>query len=360
MTQRGGAERVALELLRAFPGSVLHTAVWDPDGTFPEFAEHDVRVSPLDRVPAFRHDHRRAFPLLPSTFSRMPLTPADVVVCSSSGWSHGVRTGGVPKVVYCHTPARWLHAAPQARPFGGGATALAVASVRRPLLRWDRRAAAGAARYLANSSVVCERIASAYDVEAEVVPPPPGVLPDGPERDPGDLRPGFFLTVARLLPYKHVDVVVEAVRAVPGARLVVVGDGPQRHRLESLATDRVVLRTAVPDDELRWLYRSCAALVTASYEDFGLTPLEANAFGRPVVALRAGGHLDTVLPGVTGLFVEELDPRSFAHAMRRVTTTAWDDAVLRAHADRFSRRRFDDALAAAVEAVSAGGRDPGR
>ena len=350
---------MALELLRAFPGAVLHTAVWDPGSTFPEFAEHDVRVSPLDRVPAFRHDHRRAFPLLPSTFSRMELAPADVVVCSSSGWAHGVRTRGVPKVVYCHTPARWLHAAPGTQPFGGGA-ALAAAAVRRPLLSWDRRAAADAARYLANSSVVRERIGSAYDIEADVVAPPPGLLPDGPERDPGDLRPGFFLAVARLLPYKHVDVVVEAVRALPGARLVVVGDGPQRHRLQSGAPDRVVFRPAVGDDELRWLYRSCAALVTASHEDFGLTPLEANAFGRPVVALRAGGHLDTVVPDRTGLFVEELDPRAFTAALRRVTALPWDEAALVAHAERFSRGRFDDAVRAVVDAVSAGGTAPGR
>lgn len=352
LTQRGGAERVVLELLRAFPGAVLHTALWDPAATFPEFADHDVRTSALDRVPVVRRDLRIALPLLAGTFGRLQLAPADVVVCSSSGWSHGVRTGSTPKVVYCHTPARWLHAPPGTRPFGNGPQPLVAAALRRPLTRWDRRAAATATRYLANSGVVRERISSAYDIEAEVVAPPPGLLPDGPERAPGDLCPGFFLVVARLLPYKHVDVVVEAVRALPGARLVVVGDGPLRARLQATAPHGVVFRTGVPDDELRWLYRSCCALVTASHEDFGLTPLEANAFGRPVVALRAGGHLDTVVPGRTGLFVEELDPRAFAAAMRRAETTTWDERVLTAHAEAFSRPRFDDAVRRVVAEVA--------
>jgi glycosyltransferase involved in cell wall biosynthesis len=344
LTQRGGAERVVLELLRAFPGAVLHTALWDPDRTFPEFADHDVRVSPLDRVPGLRADHRRALPLLARTFDRMPLAPSDVVVCSSSGWAHGVRTGDRPKVVYCHTPARWLHAPSRGRTVGGRAGGAAMALLRRPLLSWDLRAAGSAHSYLANSSVVRERIGSAYGRQAEIVAPPPGLLPDGPEEDPGDLAPGFFLVVARLLPYKNVDVVVRATALLPGARLVVVGDGPQRARLQHLAGDGVVFRAGVSDAELRWLYRSAAALVTASHEDFGLTPLEANAFGRPVVALRAGGHLDTVEPGRSGLFVEELDPRSFADAMRRCADTVWSEKHLRAHAERFSRERFDAVL----------------
>jgi glycosyltransferase involved in cell wall biosynthesis len=349
LTQRGGAERVVLELLRAFPGAVLHTALWDPTRTFPEFAEHDVRVSGLNTVPTLRADHRRALPLLARTFDRLELAPSDVVVCSSSGWAHGVQTGGRPKVVYCHTPARWLHTPARGRSVGGRVGGAAMSVLRRPLLAWDVRAARSAQCYLANSSVVRERIHSAYERDAAIVPPPPGLLPDGPEQDPGGLVPGFFLVVARLLPYKNVDVVVEAMNHLPGERLVVVGDGPQRARLHHLAGDRVAFRSGVSDAELRWLYRSATALVTASYEDFGLTPLEANAFGRPVVALRAGGHLDTVEPGQSGVFVEEPDPRSFADAMRRCARLDWTTDRLLAHAEGFSRHRFDAELRRAVE-----------
>lgn len=352
LTQRGGAERVVLELLRAFPGSVLHTSIWNRAHTFPEFAEHDVRVSPLDRVAVLRADPRRALPLLPRTFAAMRLTPSDVVLCSSSGWAHGVRTGPTPKLVYCHTPARWLHAPGGPRSVAGPVAGAALGALRRPLLAWDRRAAGSASRYLANSSVVRERICSAYDREADVVAPPPGLLPDGPERSPGGVAPGFFLTVARLLPYKHVDVVVDAVRRMPEARLVVVGDGPLRGRLRETGHDRVVWLSDVPDDQLRWLYRSCAALVTASHEDFGLTPLEANAFARPVVALRAGGHLDTVRPGVSGLFVEEVDGRAFAGGMRRAIQQEWSAHELVAHAERFARDRFDEAMRQVVHAAA--------
>jgi glycosyltransferase involved in cell wall biosynthesis len=352
LTQRGGAERVVLEMLRAFPDAVLHTALWDPGDTFPEFGDHDVRVSPLNDVSALRKDHRRALPLLARTFDRMQLAASDVVLCSSSGWAHGVRTGGRPKVVYCHTPARWLHAPARGRTVGGRPGAAAMSVLRRPLLSWDERAARSAHCYLANSSVVRERIRSAYDRDAEIVPPPHGLLPDGPERDPGGLAPGFFLVVARLLPYKNVDVVVEATARLPGARLVVVGDGPQRARLQHLAGDRVTFRAGVSDAELRWLYRSAAALVTASYEDFGLTPLEANAFGRPVVALRAGGHLDTVEPDRSGVLVEAPDPRSFAAAMRRCAQATWSPQVLVAHAERFARQRFDADLQRVVAAAA--------
>jgi glycosyltransferase involved in cell wall biosynthesis len=356
-TQRGGAERVALVMADAFPGAPLYTTLYHPAGTFPEFEPLDVRTSPLDRVGVLRRHHRLALPLLAPAVRATPIE-ADVLLASSTGWAHGFPTTG-RKVVYCHAPARWLYQSDRylgpARDSGsgsapGGATrwiaAQALGMLAPGLRRWDRRAAATADRYLANSTVTARAIREVYGIEAEILPPPPAMLPGGAETAVEGVEPGFLLCVARLLPYKNVDVVIEAVRRTPGARLVVVGDGPERAALEHRVRDlpRVHLAGRVDDARLRWLYRNSAALVAASYEDYGLSPLEAAAFGRPSVVLRDGGYLDTVRDGVTGEFFDAPDPDLVAEAAGRALARTWDPTVLTAHADDFAAGRFVDRL----------------
>lgn len=360
-TQRGGAERVALVMADAFPDAPMYTTLYHPEGTFPEFAPLDVRTSPLDRVGVLRRHHRLALPLLAPAV-RATQIDADVLLASSTGWAHGFPTSG-RKVVYCHAPARWLYQADRylgpARGSGSDdvpvgvqrrAAAAALGLLTPALRRWDRRAALSADRYLANSTVTARAIREAYGIEAEILPPPPAMLPDGPETPVEGVEPGFLLCVARLLPYKNVDVVIEAVRRTPGARLVVVGDGPERAALTARMRDlpRVHLAGRVDDASLRWLYRHSAALVAASYEDYGLSPLEAAAFGRPSVVLRDGGYLDTVRDGVTGEFFDAPDPDLVAEAAGRALARSWDPGVLTAHADGFGAARFVDRLHAIV------------
>ena len=182
------------------------------------------------------------------------------------------------------------------------------------LERWDQRAAQSADRYLADSSVVARAIREIYGIEAELLPPPPALVATGPLDTVGGLEPGFWLCVSRLLPYKNVDVVLEAVR-LRGDTLVVVGDGPERSRLEARAGPGVSFAGKLSDAQLRWCYANCRALVAASYEDFGLTPLEAAAFGRPSVALRAGGFLDTIVEGETGVLFDAPDAKLLRAAM---------------------------------------------
>lgn len=371
-TQRGGAERVALVMADAFPGAPLYTTLYDPAGTFPEFAPLDVRTSPLDRVGVLRRHHRLALPLLAPAVGATPID-ADVLLASSTGWAHGFPTTG-RKVVYCHAPARWLYQSDRylgpARQGGSGQApggaqrrlAAAALGLLAPALRaWDRRAAGTADRYLANSTVTARAIREVYGIEAEIVPPPPAMLPGGAETPVEGVEPGFLLCVARLLPYKNVDVVVEAVRRTPGARLVVVGDGPERAALEHRVRDlpRVVLAGRVDDARLRWLYRNSAALVAASYEDYGLSPLEAAAFGRPSVVLRDGGYLDTVRDGVTGEFFDAPDPDLVADAAGRALARTWDPSVLTAHADDFAAERFVERLHRVVREERAAGRSTG-
>jgi glycosyltransferase involved in cell wall biosynthesis len=342
MTQRGGAERVVLSMLRAFPDAPLYTSLFEPEDTFPEFGAADVRTLPLDRVPLLRGSHRLALPLLAPAFSRLTVA-ADVVLCSSSGWAHGTRTSG-RKVVYCHSPARWLYQADRYLRTRG-ATARAMLRALRPhLLRWDRHAAASAHRYLANSTAVQARIRSVYGIEAEVLPPPPALAREGGAHPVDGLEPGFVLCVSRLLPYKNVDAVVRAFGDLPGEWLAVVGSGPDEARLRGAAGANVTFLGSVGDERLRWLYANSAGLVAASYEDYGLTPLEAAAFGKPAAVLRWGGFLDTVAEGRTGIFFDHPDPAEIRDAILELGRRRWDARDMRAHADRYSETRFVERL----------------
>jgi glycosyltransferase involved in cell wall biosynthesis len=338
LTQRGGAERVVLAMHEALPDAPIHTSLYERATTFPEFAAADIRVSALDRIGPVRRNHRLALPLLAPTVSSMRVD-ADVVVCSSSGWAHGVRTDG-QKVVYCHAPARWLYQrdAYLAQSGGGAATALRVLD---PMLRrWDRRAAATADRYVANSSRTRDLIRDAYGIDAEILFPPHGIDPTGTQRPVEGLEPGFLLCVSRLLAYKNVDAVIGALADRPDDHLVVVGAGPDGERLRAIAPANVTFLSGIDDDELRWLYRSSRALVAASYEDFGLTPVEAAAFGVPSVVLRFGGYLDTVVDGETGILFPAPDPRSISAAVDQLDRDPLDASVIRDHAARFAPERF--------------------
>jgi glycosyltransferase involved in cell wall biosynthesis len=331
----------------AFPDAPIHTSLYDPDATFPRFATLDVRPLPLNRVGVLRHHHRLALPVLAPAFSRLSVD-ARVTICSSSGWAHGARVSG-RKVVYCYTPARWLY---QPERYLGGASrwsAVALSAMAPALKRWDRRAAASAHRYLVISRAVRARVADLYGIEAEILHPPVDLDTDGPAEPVPGLEPGFFLCVSRLLPYKNVEAVVAAFRQLPERRLVVVGTGPLAASIRAGAPPNVSMAGQVSDAGLRWLYRSAAGLVAASHEDFGLTPVEAAAFGKPTVALRWGGFLDTTLEGTTGVFFDQPEPESIAQGIERLAATAWDPARLRAHAGRFSGQRFATRLRQVVD-----------
>ena len=338
LTQRGGAERVALALAQIFAGAPLHTSLYQPDGTFPEFGQVDVRPLPLNRIGLLRHHHRLALPLLAPAFSRLHIQ-ADVTVCSSSGWAHGAAVSG-RKVVYCHTPARWLYQTDRYLAGQPRASTAMMSVLTPPLRRWDRRAAATAHRYLVNSSVVRHRVAELYGIDAEVVPPPVDVDPGGPQEAVAGVDPGFVLCVSRLLAYKNVEAVTAAFARLPRQRLVVVGTGPLADQIAATAPANVTVLGRVGDAALRWLYASSVGLVAASYEDFGLTPVEAATFGRPTAALRWGGFLDTIVDGTTGVFFDDPRPGPIADAVERMTATAWSPEALTAHAGTFSASRF--------------------
>ncbi|MBW8172856.1 glycosyltransferase [Ornithinimicrobium sp. Arc0846-15] len=355
VTQRGGAERVVLAILRAFPDAKLHTTFYNPETTYPEFGDYDIRVSPANRAAPLRVDPRRALPILAGLSSQMKID-ADVVIASSSGWAHAFPTTGA-RIVYCHSPARWLYEsadylgdAPRLSP-----KRLALGALKRPLLAWDGSAAAKVDTYFANARVIQDRISRAYGRESELLGPPTTFATEGPVEGVGELADwgdkGFTLLVSRLMPYKNVDLAIEAVRGTD-RRLVIVGFGPERERLRTLLPDNARIVSDLSEAQLRWCYQRAHLLLAPSREDFGLTPLEANRFGVPTVALRAGGYLDTVAEGVSGEYFDDVDPDLIRAALVRADGREWQRSAVEANAARFSEAAFAQRLRDEVERLA--------
>jgi glycosyltransferase involved in cell wall biosynthesis len=348
LTQRGGAERLVIEMTRTFPDATTYTTLYDPDGTFPEFSDVKVRVSPLNRIGVLRADHRRALPVLAPAMSSMRVD-AEVVLCSSSGWAHGVRTLGV-KVVYCHNTARWLYQRSEYLRAAPLAVRMGLPAISPALRRWDRRAASTADHYVVNSELVAERVRLAYGIDAAVVYPCRAIEPCGVAVQPIDIEPGFVLSIGRLQPYKNVDAVIGALEFLDGLELVIVGGGPDESRLRALAKGLPVhFLGARSDVELRWLLQHCGVVASMAFEDFGMVPVEAASFGRPVVALRWGGFLETVVEGETGLFVDAPDAAQVAVGLRSALSRSWDQEKICEHGHRFAPAVFRDQLLAVVD-----------
>jgi glycosyltransferase involved in cell wall biosynthesis len=364
LTQLGGAEKTVLSMSKAFPDAPIYTMLYDPEATFPEFRDLDVRVSAFNKLKPFRKHHRVALPILPLVASSI-FIEADVVLSSSSGWAHGFRTNG-RKLVYCHSPARWLY---QTGPYLGGkgntAARLGLRATLPYLKSWDRNAATGCDRYLANSTEIKGRISDAYGIDADIVFPPVA-MPRTGELEPiaevldwlgsGGLDDSYYLVVSRLLPYKNVDAIVRAF-AGTDRRLIVVGHGPEADRLRQLKTDNVVMQSNLTDGALAWLYKHCKAIIAASYEDYGLTPLEAGVWGKPAIALRFGGFLDTIHEDVSGMYFDEPSPRAISGALDRFESMAFDAERVRKHVKQFSVQAFTEKLHSAVDKLATRGAD---
>lgn len=343
-----GAERTFRAMASCWPDAPLYTLLFDPEGTEGCFAERSVRTSSLQRLGLRQGGFRPLLPFLPAAVEALPVAGHDLIVTSTSAFAHGVWPApGAVHVAYCHSPFRYAwherertlaESSPYLRP------ALAVALER--IRAWDVAASGRVTHYIANSEITRERIREFYGRDASVIHPPVAV-----ER----FRPGvpedFLLVVAELVPHKRIDFALEAAR-LAGRPIKVVGGGPELKRLERDYGDGAEFLGRVSDADLVDLYARSLALVMPNVEEFGITAVEAQAAGRPVIAADAGGARETVVPGETGVLVSPGSVDSLAEAMRETDFEAFSPSRIRAHAARFSTEMFRERLRAEVDRLT--------
>jgi glycosyltransferase involved in cell wall biosynthesis len=340
-----GAERVFAAICDAWPEADVFTAVYDEEGTEGRFAARAPRTSFLQSLRPTARTFRVLLPLYPHAIESLDLRGYDIVVSSSSAWAHGVLVDpGAVHVCYCHNPFRYAWTEREATV---AARAVPLRLPLRVLLsrwrQWDWMVAQRVDRYVANSSLTATRIHRYFGRDAEVLHPPVEL-----ERfHPGPVG-GFYLVVAELMAHKQIDVAVHAFNRLR-APLVVVGDGPELRRLRRLAGPTVRFTGRLPDARVAELMRSARALIVTAAEEFGIAAVESLASGRPVIALGAGGVLESVVEGVTGAYYRPNEPEALAELVSTFDADAFDPAACVAAAQQFERTRFQASLRAIVE-----------
>jgi glycosyltransferase involved in cell wall biosynthesis len=350
LTTLGGSERVVAALLELYPDAPVHTTFLSSRNLPPEMLEWDVRTSFVQKLPFLRKVSQRYIPLFPLAFESFDFSGYDLVISSSSACAKGILTGaGTLHVCYCHTPLRYAwepNLDPRFR--HAGRMLRAGNDVLLHYLRmWDRLAADRVDHFVANSGNVAAKIAKYYRREATVINPPVEVdrfLPAAA----GELQ-DYFLMVSRLVPYKRVELAVEAFNRL-GLPLKIAGDGPERERLERMAAPNIQFLGYASEAELPRLMARAQALIFPGEEDFGMVPVEMMAAGRPVIGLRRGGLLETVVEGETGLLFEEPAAASLVAAVERFSADDFDSAKISAHAAKFSKERFQREIGGFIEA----------
>jgi glycosyltransferase involved in cell wall biosynthesis len=355
LTGMRGGERCLEVFCELFPDAPLFTLLHVPGSVSPVIEGRRIVTSFVQRLPDAERRYRHYLPLFPAAIRRFDLTGYDLIVSSSHAVAKSVRVPpGALHVCYCFTPMRYVWDLYREY-FGSGSgrlTRVVMPAVAAGLRRWDRRTAVGVRHFIAISRFIAERIRRAYGRESDVIYPPVDVSRFRVEEAPG----AFYLVVSALTPYKRVDLAVEAANRLR-RRLLVVGAGPEERRLRSLAGPTVELLGWRDDAEVAELYARCRALIFPTVEDFGITPLEAMAAGRPVIALGQGGALETVVaPGgaepPTGLFFDRQTVEGLLDALGRFEAgaTSFEPKALRRHAEAFDRPLFRERIHAYLQA----------
>jgi glycosyltransferase involved in cell wall biosynthesis len=348
LTGMRGGEKVLEALCARWPRADVYTLVHVPGRVTPVIDRRRIRQSFVGRLPGMGAAYRFALPLFPVAVELFDLDGYDLVVSTSHCAVKSVVTAGRTRhLCYCFTPMRY--AWDQFDAYFGEAR---LGPVSRPmrlvlarLARWDAATSGRPQRYVAISQYVAERIRRYYNRRSVVVHPPV----DTDFFSPAAVTPEpFALVVGAFVPYKRVDLAIEACR-IAGIPLKIVGHGPERSRLERLGGPGVEFLGSLADAEVRDLYRRARAVLLPGEEDFGLVPVEAQACGRPVVALNRGGARETVIDGVTGVLVDEPTAEALAGGLARLEGLALDPRAIRAHALSFSRDRFLAAMESMME-----------
>ncbi len=350
LNQMGGAERVVMAFHEIFPDAPIYTSIYDPQRVDPAFQKMDIRTSFMQRLPLVTKHHQPYLPFYPFAMESLDLRGYNVVLSSSSAFGKGVITRPeTMHICYCHTPMRWCwnYADYVEREQLGNVARKVLPFFITGLRIWDQTSAMRVDHFIANSPVIAERIQKYYRRDSVVIPPPveTGRFPFDPTIQPED----YFLILGRLIPYKRVDLAIEACTKLK-LPLVVIGGGRDLERLKQVAGPTIRFMGRLSDEEVIHYYTHCRAFLFPGEEDFGITPLEAQAAGRPVIAYGAGGALTSVVDGVTGTFFYEQTVESLATVLAGFDERIFDPQVIRNHALEFDMPRFRRRILQFIEA----------
>lgn len=344
----GGAERVLLSLRKLFPEAPLYTSVYHREGAKWAQSFH-VTTSFLQHVPGASSAHE-FFPLLmPIAFEQFMFDEYDLVISVTSEAAKGIVTKPQTKhICYCLTPTRYLWSGYK-QYFPNSLIRFLATPAITYLRTWDTVAAERPDRFVAISDVVRKRIQTFYDRDSSVIFPPVVKLPL-PTSQVGSQSSGYFLIVSRLVPYKRVDLAIKACNTL-SLPLVIIGTGSEEKKLKKLAGPTVQFIGKVSDEKLAEYYSGCQALLFPGEEDFGLTIVEAQQFGKPVIAFKSGGAVESIVPGKTGIFFTVPTPSSLVKALEAFETQHFEPSACRLQAERFSEKKFHDSFLKLIETV---------
>lgn len=347
MNQIGGAEDVLESLVSLFPNAPIYTSIYAPNRMPAHWKNWDIRTGFIDKLPFAHRKQQLYLPAYPFSFEQFDFREYDLVISNKSGFCHGIITGPeTTHICYCLTPTRYIWRYPQyaEREQLGRFTRAILPPFLTFLRQWDQLAARRVDHFVAISQEIQRRIGKVYRRKAAIIHPPVNTG----RFMPTDQVDDYYLLVGRLIPYRRVDLLIEAFNRLQRP-LLIAGSGRDRERLEAMAGPTIKFLGYVPDDELPALVARCRAFMWPGEEDFGIAPLQAMAAGRPVIAYAAGGVLETVVPGQTGLFFHEQTVQAVVEAIEAFDPDAYDTAVIRRHAEKFDTAVFKRKLCDFVE-----------
>jgi len=358
LTYFGGAERVLMSLHKLYPKAPIYSLLYDEKKMKKYFPEAKTKTSFINKFPKFiRKRKKYLLPFLPTAAETFDLREFDIVISSSSSFVKGIITK--PKTVhicYCHTPTRFLwdwHYNYLKENKVGGLKKIFLIPLLHYLRMWDKTASERVDYFIANSENTAKRIRKFYNQESKVIYPPVVVSHlTFPKRGGtvlpllGRIRGGinnknYFLIVSRLTPYKKIDIAIEAFNKLE-LPLVIIGDGGDRRRLEKMAEKNIKFLGFQPEEKIAEYYQNCQAFIFPGEDDFGITPIEAMSFGKPVLAYRKGGALETIIEGETGEFFDDPIPEILADGVRRIKNNcdSYDTEKIKGQAGKFSEEEF--------------------
>jgi glycosyltransferase involved in cell wall biosynthesis len=352
LNQYGGAEKVLEAFLEIFPDAPIYTLLYDKKIVNKFFLKNKIKTSFLQKIPLVRKHHRIFPPLMPLAIEKLDLSDYDLVVSDSAAFGKGIITKpDTLHICYCHTPIRyaWDDSHKYIKEFSMFKLAKLFVPVFMNYLRlWDREAAYRVDKFICNSNFVAQRIKKYYKQESEVIYPPVDIknfgLSDKNEAaSPAKSGVNYFLMVGRLLPYKRFDMAIEAFNKLE-LPLKIIGNGPEMKKLKKMANWNIEFLGEVDSKDLRKHYQDCQALIFPQEEDFGIVALEAMACGRPVIAYRGGGALESILEGKTGLFFDEQTVDSLVDAVKGFNASKFDSKTIYQHALKFDKENFKEKI----------------